>query len=792
MDLNFNSDWIFWSEKDVDDKQMVSIPHDAMLHEKRSKDAKGGSATAYFPGGVYFYEKHFEISEDLKAKHLELEFEGIYKNAEIFINDRLAKRGFYGYSQIVVDLDEHVMPGDNTILVKTDNSNQPDSRWYTGAGIYRPVTLHVMPKEHILFQGVKIQTISINPAKIKIQVYHTPGIKKLFADVVDSNGEVVAYTDLQANGNCAEVEIELKNAILWSAENPYLYTLKITGENEKENHELEEKFGIRTLTWSNKGFFVNEKSVKLQGGCVHHDNGILGACADIYAEKRRVKKLKEAGFNAIRSAHNPCSKAMLEACDEYGIYVMDELWDMWYKHKSKYDYATEFQEHYEEDIETLVARDFNHPSVVLYSIGNEVSEPASEKGVELSKRIVSKLHELDSSRAVTAGYNLMIISQSAGGKDMYDENEGGLVSDDDEKSKGMNSTLFNMIAMMVGTGMNKAANSKKADAATSPAIDVLDIAGYNYASGRYPLEEKAHPNRVIFGAETFPQDIAKNWAMVEKYPYLIGDFMWTSWDYLGEAGLGSWSYHDDAKGFNKPYPWLIGGAGAFDIIGDGNGALFLAQAVWGKENLLIGVRPCNHHGEKLIKSVWRGTNSISSWSWKGCNGNRVVVEVFSKAPLVELFLNGSSLGKKKTKNAVATFKIKYMEGTLSAIAYDEIGNVAGQKSLASAFGQQKIAIEPEVSEAKVGETIFVPISIVGENGIVESNSDKKLTVSVEGGELLGFGSANPRTEESFLSGSYTTFYGRSLACIRSYNKGKITIRVSSDDLSETCCQIEIK
>lgn len=311
-------------------------------------------------------------------------------------------------------------------------------------------------------------------------------------------------------------EITVPNAKLWSAETPNLYTCKVADQ--------EVKFGIRTLSWSNKGFFVNGQETLLQGGCIHHDNGILGAATYDESEWRRIRLMKEAGYNAIRSSHNPCSRAILEACDYYGMYIMDESWDMWFNHKCPHDYATHWRENHLADLKAMVERDYNHPSVIMYSIGNEVSEPAQAAGVEATKEMVAFIHDLDDTRPVTGGMNLMIISRSAAGNAIYDAENGGTNEDTSGGKMGsMNSYMFNVLTTMVGTSMNKAANGKKADVITAPCLDALDIAGYNYASGRYPLEGKAHPDRIIFGSETFPQDIYKNWDMVKKYPYLIGD-----------------------------------------------------------------------------------------------------------------------------------------------------------------------------------------------------------------------------------------------------------------------------
>lgn len=518
----------------------------------------------------------------------------------------------------------------------------------------------------------------------------------------------------------------------------------------------------------------------------------MGAATYAESEERRVRIMKKAGFNAIRSSHNPASDSLLSACDRYGLYVMDESWDMWYNHKSAYDYASDFTENYKSDLRAMVEQDFNHPSVIMYSIGNEVSEPAKEKGVALAKEMVDYLHLLDRSRAVTGGMNLMIISRSAKGNGVYDEESGGRKDSGKDKTSGMNSTLFNLMTSMVGTGMNKGANGTKADQVTSPVLDALDVAGYNYASGRYPLERKAHPNRVILGSETFPQDIVKNWAMVKQYPYLVGDFMWTAWDYLGEAGIGTWAYTNDGRSFDKPYPWLLADVGVFDILGNPNGELYLAQAAWGLlDQPVIAVQPVNHPNIKPAKSVWRGTNAIPTWGWSGCEGNKTVVEVYTDAYTVELYLNGRKLGRKKVKNCKASFKVIYEPGTLTAVAYDLKGNQRGQSQLVSAQGKTSICVAPEKMQAAPNSVVYVDVMLSGENGEREANADETLRVSVEGGELLGFGSANPRTEERYQSGEFTTYYGMAQAIIRAGESGHIQVSVSGNHYGSSSAMIEI-
>lgn len=780
---SFNSGWKFGRAKESG-MQEIMLPHDAMLGGRRTADAPSGSAGAYFHGEVYTYEKEFEAPDEWEKKHVLFQFEGVYRNAKVFLNEREAGGAAYGYIPFFVCADGLLnYGGKNTLRVVADVSRQPDSRWYSGGGIYRPVWLWVGEKEHIEPEGIRVTTLSYRPARILVEVEHSGG--EAMVEILDKNGGICA------SGTGNRLEFTIPKAKLWSEETPDLYTcrarLSVDGDRAEE---AETSFGIRKAEWSSKGLRINGKDTLLRGGCIHHDNGILGAAAYAESEERRVRILKEAGFNALRISHNPASEAMLRACDKYGMYVMDETWDMWFHHKSKYDYASFWRENYKSDLRALVRRDFNHPSVIMYSIGNEVSEPAKEEGIAAIREMAEYLHENDPNRAVTGGFNLMIINSAKKGKGVYDE-EGGRKNDSDKAMSGMNSTMFNMITNMVGTGMNRSANSKKADEATTPALELLDIAGYNYGSGRYPLEEKAHPERVIIGSETFPQDIVKNWRMVEKYPYLIGDFMWTAWDYLGEAGLGAWAYTSDGKGFNKPYPWLLADCGALDILGNPNGELYLAQAAWGRleREPQVAVQPVNHPKVKPAKMVWRGTNALPSWSWRGCEGNRAVVEVYSGAPVVELYLNGRSLGKKKVKNCKAVFKTKYQSGELKAVAYDLTGQAQGERKLLSADGELRIRAVPDKKSVKSGELVYLDVKLVGENGVVESNADTKLTASVEGAELLGFGSANPRTEDRFGTGEYGAYYGLAQAVVRAGQQGKIKVSINGAGVKGTTVEI---
>lgn len=762
--ISFHTGWVC-------NGKAVTLPHDAQITEKRSAEASDGGH-GYFPGGIYTYEKTFLAPMEWEGQKVLVEFEGVYKNSTVSLNGTVIGGHKYGYTTFTVELAGLRYGEENTLTVVADNSQLPNSRWYSGSGIYRPVWLHIGGENHIEYQGVKITTLSIDPAKIRVETKATADVT---VEIVD--GETVVAT-----GSGALCELEIPNAKLWSDETPYLYTAKVTcGEDT-----VEEIFGIRKIEWSNQGLFINGKKTLLRGGCVHHDNGILGAATYDESEWRRVRILKEAGFNAIRSAHNPTSRAMLEACDHYGMYMMDETFDMWYNRKNKFDYGCDFADHWQEDTAAMVQRDYNHPCVILYSIGNEVAEPAEAKGLDYGKQQIDFIHALDTTRPVTCGLNLMILGRAAKGQGIYQDGEqktGASESKQKEEKVQNGSLAFNIMASFIGTGMNKGGNSPKVDAIASPIIEALDIAGYNYGSGRYPLEEKQHPERIIFGSETFPQDIYKNWKQVKAHPYILGDFMWTSWDYLGEAGIGAWSYTGGMP-FNRPYPWVLAGAGVIDICGTPDASCRYASTVWGLEKApRIGVKPVNHPGVRVSKSVWRGTNAMESWAWAGCDGNKAEIEVYSDAATVELLLNGKSLGKKKLKEMKAIFKTKYAPGTLTAVAYDVMGREVSRRSLESASGQAKVVIAPEKETAKPGEILYIPIAIMDEKGIVESNADKTLTVTVQGGELLAFGSANPCTEEQYHTGTFTTYHGRALAIVRAGEDGAVTVICGAEKVS---------
>ena len=539
----------------------VSVPHDAMLSEERKAENPSGSGAAYFAGGCYEYEKVFTLPECSSAVLL---FEGIYPTGEIFLDGQKAAFANYGYGDCFVDC-SHLADGKpHTVHVTADNTATPNSRWYSGAGIYRPVWLYTGDEVHILPEGIRVTTLSYDPAVIRVQTAHTGG--NIHISILDGEHIVAA-----ADGD--DVTVEIPDAKLWDDEHPNLYTCRASLESDS----AEVRFGIRTLKWNVDGFFVNGKPVKFRGGCIHHDNGILGARSYYASEYRRMAKLKSLGFNAVRSAHHPMCRSLLDACDALGLYVMDETWDMWYSFKTEHDYSARFEENWERDVEAVVSKDYNHPCVVMYSIGNEVTEPVEEKGVELAHTLVQKFHALDGTRPTTAGINPALIMM----RKMQKRMDGQVQPEKEEKEVNVTSTEFNKMVSEMGKRMTEGASRPEVDEVSSPCLNALDIAGYNYATSCYEVDAVRHPSRLMVGSETFPQDLPTNWALVEKLPYLYGDFMWTAWDYLGEAGIGAWIYGENCPDFGKPYPWLLADTGAVDILGNETAEAGQASVVWG-------------------------------------------------------------------------------------------------------------------------------------------------------------------------------------------------------------------
>lgn len=779
------TDWTCRHLGDTAPGKTVTLPHDAMLAEPRTALSAGGTNTGWYEGHDYEYRRTLTVPENELADTHILEFEGVYHNAEVWLNGQKAAFRPYGYTNFYVDCAPYLHAGENELRVIARNADQPNSRWYSGAGIYRPVQLWTARGAHITLNGVKIRTLSLDPAVVEVRVKTTaPGTVRLMVDDLpavqqESDGEAV-FT------------LTLDNARLWTPETPNLYTCRVSFADD----EVTETFGVRKVEWGTDGFLLNSKRYIIQGACIHHDNGLLGAVCDPDAVARKVRLLKENGYNAIRSAHTPCSKALLAECDRQGMLVMDEYIDHWYIHKTEHDYVDYFAEWWQQDLTDMVEKDYNHPCVVLYSTGNEVSETAQKRGITLTKEMTDFLHGLDDSRPVTCGVNIFFNFLSSIGFGVYSDEKAKKEAERAEKAKqrgekaakkkAVGSQFFNNLAGLLGDEfMKRGATLHSCDVKTRDAFANMDIAGYNYGIYRYKHDLKKYPQRLILGSETFCNDAYKFRELAKQEPRLVGDFVWAGMDYLGEVMVGSWEYADYAETFDGGPGWVSAGSGRIDLTGKPLGeALYTRVALEADNGPYIAVCPVNHTGDRHSPSAWKMTNAMPSWSWTGCEERKANVEVYARAARVELVLNGHTVGSKTLKNdCLARFSIPYESGTLEAVSYDAADHEMGRCKLQSAGGTTRLTLDAEEPTVKPGHLCYIRLRYTDENGITKPLARGNIQVQVRGGTLVGLGSACPFNKHSYLDSETDTYYGEALAIVRMGDGDAMTIAASDGEYS---------
>jgi putative beta-galactosidase len=763
----------------------VTLPHDAMLAEPRTALSAGGTNTGWYEGHDYEYRRTLTVPENELADTHILEFEGVYHNAEVWLNGQKAAFRPYGYTNFYVDCAPYLHAGENELRVIARNADQPNSRWYSGAGIYRPVQLWTARGAHITLNGVKIRTLSLDPAVVEVRVKTTaPGTVRLTVDDLPAMQ--------QESGGEAVFTLTLDNARLWTPETPNLYTCRVSFADD----EVTETFGVRKVEWGTDGFLLNGKRHIIQGACIHHDNGLLGAVCDPDAVARKVRLLKENGYNAIRSAHNPCSKALLAECDRQGMLVMDEYIDHWYIHKTEHDYVDYFNDWWHQDLTDMVEKDYNHPCVVLYSTGNEVSETAQKRGIALTKEMTDFLHGLDDSRPVTCGVNIFFNFLSSIGFGVYSDEKAKKEAERAEKAKqrgekaakkkAVGSQFFNNLAGLLGDEfMKRGATLHGCDVKTRDAFANMDIAGYNYGIYRYKHDLKKYPQRLILGSETFCNDAYKFRELAKQEPRLVGDFVWAGMDYLGEVMVGSWEYADYAETFDGGPGWVSAGSGRIDLTGKPLGeALYTRVALEADNGPYIAVCPVNHTGDRHSPSAWKMTNAMPSWSWTGCEGGKANVEVYARAARVELVLNGHTVGSKTLKNdCLARFSIPYESGTLEAVSYDAADHEIGRCKLQSAGSTTRLTLDAEEPTVKPGHLCYIRLRYTDENGITKPLARGSIQVQVRGGTLVGLGSACPFNKHSYLDSETDTYYGEALAIVRMGDGDAMTIAASDGEYS---------
>ena len=816
---NFNEDWTFEKADQADrlkafygnsNAVAVTLPHDAMIREKRDKNCPSGAQSGFYPGGVYTYEKKFMAQNEWKKQDVFLEFEGIYGIARVWINGSLAAVNRNGYMGFSVDLKPWISyEHENIIRIDVDNSKQPNSRWYSGSGIYRDVNLRTGKDVYISHDKLRITTLSVNDDMAVIEV--CAQLKNIIGHGLEAECLIEIKKDGQKTASDTQrvvfrseqmqtvrVQIPIEHPKKWSPKQPALYECHITTKlDDKICDEAVSNFGIRVLALDPvRGLQINGETVKLRGTCIHHDNGVIGAETFKEAEWYRCKRLKEAGFNAIRSAHHPMSRAMLDACDHIGMLVMDELTDMWDKEKNTYDFSDIFEDEYNQWINHMVEKDYNHPSVIIYSVGNEIQEAGTKQGAWINRMLCNKFHELDNTRYTTNALNGLNCAGRRLGFIMRDVAEKFGMDSHGSGSGGGSNALNSFMSLMSGEKGEFFAKHPLVSEALEECSQSCDITGLNYLSGRYELEHELHPAKTVLGTETYPADIENLWKLVKTYPHVIGDFTWTGYDYIGEAGVGIFHYDGNAN-FTSIYPERLGYIGDIDLIGNRRPISYFREIVYGlTDKTYIAVERLEHAGQTAGKTAWMFKDNISSWTWKGFEGTTANVDVYSSGDEVELFLNDKSLGRKpagRENHFTASYEVPYEPGTLKAVAYQKDRKL-GEYELSTAKSVTKLKVCRVTENER--NIAYIKIWLVDDNGTINSQEAEKrlLHASVVGnGVLEGFGTANPSSEEDYFSDSVTTFDGSALAVVRwkdVKSKEPAVLKVWTDDGCQVMINIE--
>ena len=715
----------------------------------------------------------------------------------------------------------------NEIRVVADNMEET-SRWYCGGGIYRDVNLLIGGEIYFEADSLKVSTPDIRETEAVIAIETTLCNKgrrnrKVWIETVirDGAGEEIAKSKVPVTAFAGEdlisrQRIPVCGPKLWSVEHPELYTCLVRAVCQDEVLDEDRTvFGIRKLELSaQSGLKVNGQEVKLRGACIHLDNGILGAAAYKDADERKIHLLKEAGFNCIRSSHQPVGKAMLEVCDRLGMYVMDEFSDVWTRQKNVHDYSTVFEDAWEEDVKRMVEKDFNHPSVILYSTGNEIQEAGSAKGAQTNRRINEKIKQLDDTRYTVSAVNGMLAGQDRLGEilaqamgmsqeelaeSMAAGQEGAGQADTEQTSAGNEGGgadgLNGMMSVLTGPLADAIATSPILAEMIEEYVSVTDIAGYNYLTALHEAEKERHPNRVVLGTETFPADIVHLWDIVKKNPHVIGDMTWTGYDYLGEAGCGIFHY-DGTENFTSHWPDRTAYIGDLDLIGYRRPISYFREIVYGlRKDPYIAVRRVNRNGQEPSVTPWMWKDNIASWTWPGYEGESASVDVYADADEVELFLNGNSCGKQSVKGTYeAVYDIPYQPGCLTAVAYKD-GQETGRFSLETAKDNVELEVRTDKTELRSGdrELAFLTVALKDGEGMENLFQKRRVSVHVEGAaELIGFGNADPQAMGSYDDTEWETYDGYVMAVIRAGRKpGMAKVVFSAEDCKDQTVEFEV-
>lgn len=768
--------------------RMLDVPHDWSIEDlppivEQGRDAiwtegtppfhagpfdlyasEGQIATGWTVGGVGWYRKTFPKPDVPAGGKVELRFEGVYMNSDVWLNGTHLGNHPYGYTEFAYYLTPHLRDGQNTVAVRVNNTGR-NSRWYSGSGIYRKVWLTVEEELRIPAHGVCVTMpeVGADEALINLAITVENGAAEtnratMRARLLDTEGTTVSEgqspVTVDANGQTtATCALRLKSPRLWSPKDPYLYRVDVVLEAKgKVADTASLSLGVRKIEIdAAQGFRINGESIKMRGGCVHHDNGPLGSVCIPRAEERRVEILKSNGYNAIRTSHNPPSRDFLDACDRLGMLVIDEAFDCWEVAKNPEDYHLYFKAWWQRDLESMILRDRNHPSVILWSIANEVNERAEPQGVAIGKELAAYAHKLDPTRKVTAGIC-----------EPYD-------------------------------------HPKQTWQDMQPAFTYLDVAGYNYRLDQYGNDHAKYPERIIVGTESYPGAAFENWRAIESSSWVIGDFVWTAMDHIGESGLGRATLRNGPgrDGGLGPYPWFISYAGDIDLIGNKKPASYFRDVVWRRSKVEMAVqRPVpngwtEHHGE------WGWSDELHSWTWPGFEDSPMTVRVYTRANRVKMLLNGREVGAKDLIEQDALkveFKVPYSPGELQAIAYDgekEIGSI--KFTTAGYVRKLIISADRTLLKASRDDLSYVTVTAADDHDNPLPDAVVPVSFAILGaGEIAAVGNANPKELASFRQPRCHTFHGRCVAVIRpTGNPGAIEIRAESPGLAGATMRLNV-
>ncbi len=788
----------------------VNLPHDWSIESAPDAKNPSGAGGGFFPGGVGWYRKTFRAPAEWQGKRVSVEFDGVYRDAAVYLNGHKLGTHPYGYTSFAFDLTPDLLfTGTNVLAVRADNSAQPNSRWYSGSGIYRHVRVVITEPTHVAHWGVFVTTPKVSAESATVSFETTvandsgkSSVVTVETTVYDRSGREAgkAVSPLTvAAGNEAEIaqNVAVSRPSLWSPATPTLYrAVSRIRQGGKAVDEVETSFGIRSLTWSaGTGLLLNGKAIKLTGGSVHHDNGPLGAAAFDRAEERRVELLKSAGYNAVRTAHNPPSPAFLAACDRLGLLVLDEPFDTWKAHKVKFDYGGDFDAWWKRDISSMVLRDRNHPSIVIWGIGNEIPELEVDRGAAIAKLLADQVRSLDTTRPLTLAF----------------------------------------------PGSTTAPNA-------AAVFSQLDITGYNYnLIPSYAADHKALPNRLMLTTESHPPKAFPLWEISHDNAYVLGDLTWTAMDYLGESGIGAWSYGtpeeaqtaekmmgsmanlafidqlftgmangvdvmaEMAKGAADPaqkavmavmfhgYPWHAAVCGDLDLTGFRKPQSYYRDILWnGGDRVYATVRFPEPEGKKIIAVGWSTYPTLPTWSWPGEEGKELQVEVYSGAEKVRLFLDDKLIGEQPTGRAQAfkaTFSVPYAPGTLKAVGVRG-GKVVAESVLTTAGNATalRVTADRKVVQADGQDLSFLVVEAVDAEGRLQPHADQEVRFSITGpGVIAAVGNGDGEDGASYQGDRRKLFQGRALVVVRTTKTpGAIELKASPVGMKEASAAIEAK